>query len=49
MLGWRPTLGLDTALEWIVEWHRAHSAGADMRETTLKQIERFGAATGIAQ
>lgn len=40
-LGWRPKLPLDAALGWIVEWHRAHAAGADMRAVTLEQISRY--------
>lgn len=41
VLGWAPKLDLDTTLRWIVEWSRAHAAGADMREKTLRQIHRF--------
>jgi CDP-glucose 4,6-dehydratase len=42
LLGWDPKVGLDTALEWIVEWHRGwiehHDRAAElMRE----QLERF--------
>jgi CDP-glucose 4,6-dehydratase len=40
-LGWRPLVGLDAALESIVEWYRALSEGADMRAVTLGQIESF--------
>jgi len=40
-LGWRPHWGLDQALDSIVAWHRAHQAGADMRETTLAQIAAY--------
>jgi CDP-glucose 4,6-dehydratase len=38
-LGWRPPVGLDTALESIAEWHVALRDGADMRAVTLGQIE----------
>jgi CDP-glucose 4,6-dehydratase len=38
-LGWRPTVGLDGAIESIVDWHRALHERADMREVTLTQIE----------
>ena len=41
VLGWRPRLTLDDALAWVVEWHRAHGAGRDMRAVTLEQIERY--------
>ncbi|MEI6495601.1 MAG: CDP-glucose 4,6-dehydratase [Actinomycetota bacterium] len=40
-LGWTPRLGLDGALDWLVDWYRAHLDGADMRAVTLAQIERF--------
>ncbi len=43
MLGWRPALGLDTAIEWIVDWHRAQGAGADARALTLTQIADYRA------
>jgi len=40
-LGWSPRLDLDGALDWLVDWYQADLAGADMRRTTLEQIERF--------
>jgi CDP-glucose 4,6-dehydratase len=40
-LGWRPLLGLDTALEATVEWYSALREGADMRAVTVGQIEAF--------
>jgi CDP-glucose 4,6-dehydratase len=40
-LGWRPLLGLDAALERTVAWYRALREQADMRATTLGQIESF--------
>jgi CDP-glucose 4,6-dehydratase len=40
-LGWRPRLPLTKALEWIVEWHRAHAQGADMRAMCHEQIDRY--------
>jgi CDP-glucose 4,6-dehydratase len=40
-LGWRPLLGLDEALETTVDWYRQLGAGADMRASTLGQIETF--------
>jgi len=41
MLGWRPALELETALQWIVDWHRALGAGADARALTLDQIAAY--------
>ena len=38
-LGWKPRLTLSSALDLIVAWHRAHRAGADMRATSLSQIQ----------
>ncbi|MBB5700150.1 CDP-glucose 4,6-dehydratase [Sphingomonas yantingensis] len=43
-LGWRPRWRLDRALEQTVAWHRAWRDGADMRRTTLDQIDQFIAA-----
>lgn len=41
-LGWRPLLTLSTALEWIVQWHRAYAASAsEAREAMLAQITAF--------
>jgi CDP-glucose 4,6-dehydratase len=42
-LGWTPRLRLGTALEWLVEWYRAHASGADMQAVTLKQIAAYEA------
>jgi CDP-glucose 4,6-dehydratase len=39
LLGWTPRLSLDTALDWIVEWHQH----ADPRAATQQQIERYEA------
>jgi CDP-glucose 4,6-dehydratase len=41
LLGWQPVLGLDDALTWTVEWHRAVHDGADMRKISLAQIRRY--------
>ncbi|HEU0316756.1 MAG TPA: CDP-glucose 4,6-dehydratase, partial [Solirubrobacteraceae bacterium] len=38
-LGWRPSVGLDDALESVAGWHGALAAGADMRAVTLGQID----------
>jgi CDP-glucose 4,6-dehydratase len=40
-LGWRPLVGLDTALASIVAWHQALREGSDMRAVTLGQVEAF--------
>jgi CDP-glucose 4,6-dehydratase len=41
-LGWSPVCSLDDALESIVAWYTARSAGRDMRHVTLKQIAALG-------
>jgi CDP-glucose 4,6-dehydratase len=40
-LGWRPRLRVDDALEWLVEWHKAHAAGEDVRVVAQDQIRRY--------
>ncbi len=40
LLGWRPRWRLRDALELIVEWHRAHRHGQDMRRVSLAQIAK---------
>ncbi len=40
-LGWSPHLGLQTALEWTVGWYKTQAQGADARQLTLAQIERY--------
>ena len=40
-LGWRPLAPLDEALAETATWYREFEAGADMRQLTLAQIERF--------
>ena len=42
-LGWTPRLRLADALDWLMEWYRAHAAGADMQALTLEQIARYRA------
>lgn len=40
-LGWRPRLGVDTALAWTVEWWRAAAAGDDLRKVAESQIDAY--------
>jgi CDP-glucose 4,6-dehydratase len=47
-IGWRPPVGLDEALQSIVDWYRALRDGADMRAVTLAQIDAFSYAAGSA-
>ncbi len=42
-LGWQPRWSLDHCLDQIVQWHRAHLAGADLHEFSLRQIAEFEA------
>jgi CDP-glucose 4,6-dehydratase len=43
LLPWQPKLGIEDALDWIVEWHRAYESRHDMRDFTLRQIEKYQA------
>jgi len=43
LLGWRPRLGLDAALDWIVDWHRAQVRGDDMRAVSVSQLKQYEA------
>ncbi|MDE8652349.1 CDP-glucose 4,6-dehydratase [Novosphingobium album (ex Liu et al. 2023)] len=45
-LGWQPRLRLETALDWIVDWHKQVDAGADARAVTLAQIAAYRALAG---
>ena len=40
-LDWHPRWHLEEALAAIVDWHRAHQAGKNMREVTLRQIAAY--------
>lgn len=40
-LQWSSQLDVAAALAWTVEWYKAFESRADMRETTLGQLERF--------
>ena len=40
-LGWLPRWDLDTALGTIVQWHKAHHNGADMKAVVLDQIHAY--------
>jgi CDP-glucose 4,6-dehydratase len=42
-LNWSPLWSLQTALEKIVEWHRADLEGADLRQISLRQIAGYQA------
>jgi len=47
LLSWRPACALQDALELVVEWHRAHREGHDMRAVSLSQIGGIRLAGGI--
>jgi len=42
-LHWYPQWRLERALNAIVEWHRAHLDGQDMRTATIRQIDAYNA------
>jgi CDP-glucose 4,6-dehydratase len=41
LLGWKPRLKIEAALEWTMAWYRAWNQGADMTDFTLKQIADY--------
>lgn len=41
VLSWKPRLGLDTALDWTVDWYKTHARGGDAKAASLAQIERY--------
>lgn len=43
VLGWKPALGLDDALTWIVEWHKAHLDGESAKSLLDEQLARYEA------
>ena len=40
-LNWHPSVPLNLALEWIVEWYHAFQAGDNLGHVTRTQIERY--------
>ena len=40
-LQWQPTLKLDVALDWIVEWYRCYYDGGDIKTLSEQHIEEF--------
>jgi CDP-glucose 4,6-dehydratase len=40
-LHWQPKWSLATAIEEICVWHKAHTAGADMKAMCLHQIKQY--------
>lgn len=45
-LGWRPRWRLQQALQATIEWHEAWKGGADMRATSLLQIQAYAELSG---
>ncbi len=40
-LGWRPSLSIDAACTWIVDWHKGVADGADARALTDNQTTNY--------
>jgi CDP-glucose 4,6-dehydratase len=41
MLGWKPRLNVERAIQFIVDWNNAYINNSDMRTFTLKQINNY--------
>jgi CDP-glucose 4,6-dehydratase len=41
LLDWSPSLGLQQALEKVVDWYKDRAAGQDVRDLTLRQIQTY--------
>ena len=41
LLNWAPRLNLAQALDWIIEWNKAHQKDQNMRDITERQIARY--------
>lgn len=48
-LAWNPRLGIETALDWTVNWYRAWHRGGDMRSETLRQIADYEQLQDVAK
>jgi CDP-glucose 4,6-dehydratase len=44
-LGWRPLWDLDAGLRQTADWFRAYRDGADVRATTLEQVQDYSASS----
>lgn len=40
-LKWRPAMRLETGIEKIVQWHKAHRSGDNMHDFTMQQIAEY--------
>lgn len=40
-LEWEPQLGLDSALDWIVDWYRTYTNGDSVKDKTIQQIQAY--------
>ena len=40
-LKWEPRLGLDSALDWIVDWYQCYKDGGDITAKTVAQIKTY--------
>jgi len=48
VLGWQPTLSLDEALAWTVEWWRTDANRRDLRRLAVSQISEYVARRPVA-
>ena len=40
-IGWTQHLAIEAALEWTMNWYRGWQRGADMKQETMAQIEKY--------
>jgi CDP-glucose 4,6-dehydratase len=40
-LGWKPKLNLETAINWLVDWHKCHIRNNNLRDKTIEQITKY--------
>ena len=40
-IGWRPAFSIDDTIDWIVDWHKAHHEGAELREFSIRQLREY--------
>lgn len=47
-LQWRPRLSIEEAIDWTIDWYKAHESGQDMGKFTMRQIQAYEGLMGQA-